>query len=65
MTLVILSNDIAVNPRHVVDVVRDGDRNRIIITMVDGRTHSLPCEYGKSIFRTRDDLVKLINREAE
>ena len=65
MSLVVLNNDIAVNPMFVADVVRDGERNRIILTMADGRTHSLPCEYGKSIFRTRDDLVKRLNGEVE
>lgn len=63
--IVALSNEVAVNPSQVVDLVIDGRLNRIAITMVDGRIHSLPCEYGKSIFRTRDDMVKRLNGEAE
>ena len=58
-----LSNEVAVNPSQVADLVIDG--NRIVISMVGGRTHSLPCEYGKSIFRTRDDILKRLNGEAE
>ena len=65
MTIVILNSTVAVNPSEVVSVVIDTEHNRVIVEMKNGRGHSLPCEYGKSIFRTRDDLVKHINGEVE
>lgn len=65
MTLVILNSTVAVNPSQVVSVVIDTEHNRVVVEMKNGRGHSLPCEYGKSIFLTRDDLVKRINGEAE
>lgn len=45
--------------------IRVGETIAIPDTFDDGRAHWLPCEYGKSIFRTRDDIVKRINGEAE
>ena len=65
MTIVILNSEVAVNPAHVVDVSVDTRGKYVLVTLADGRAHWLPCEYGKSIFRTRDDLVKRINGEAE
>ena len=65
MTLVILNSTVAVDPSQVVSVAVDTTGNHVLVTMADGRAHWLPCEYGKSIFRTRDDLVKRINGEAE
>ena len=65
MTLVILNSTVAVNPSQVADVVIDTERNRVLVRMTDGHGHSLPCEYGKSIFLTRDDLVKRLNGEVE
>ncbi len=63
MSLVILNNEVAVNPAHVVDLAVDG--NRVLVRMTDGQVYWLHCEYGKSIFRTRDDIVKRLNGEAE
>ena len=61
MTIVILSNTVAVNPVQVADVVVNDGTNTLTITMIDGRTHDLRCQYGMSIFKTRDELVKLMN----
>lgn len=61
MTLVTLSNTITINPAFIADLVVDDQRNRITVTMHDGRTHSLPCRYGKSIWVTRDELIAEMN----
>lgn len=61
--IVELSNTVAVNPDHVADVVIDTERNRLTVTMADGRAHSLPCHYGSSIWATHAKTVALLNGE--
>ena len=63
--IVTLSNTVAVNPLHVADLVVDDEKNRVTLHMADGRTHSLPCQYGKSIWATRDEMVAQLNGKIE
>lgn len=44
---------------------KEGIQGLALGRMTDGLVHWLHCEYGKSIFRTRDDIVKRLNGEAE
>lgn len=63
--LVTLSNLVTVNPHHVASILVDDDANRLTLRMHDGEEFSLPCQYGKSIWLTSDDLVATLNAASE
>ena len=63
MTLVNIEHAyLAVNPDHVVSIETDRQNNKVMIRMSDGEIHAVNCEYGKSVFKTQDDIVAMINK---
>lgn len=61
MTLVTVSNTVTLNPQFIASIVVNDATNRLMVRMHDGEEIYLPCQYGKSIWVTRDDLVKAMN----
>ena len=61
MSLVSLGSGIAVNPEHVVSVTLDFHGRYVLVKDVLGQTHEIGCDYGKSIYDTKNRIEKIIS----
>ena len=59
-----VTDNLSVNPDHVVSLQPNSDRGHLVMTMQTGERHVIPCDYRKSCWETNDRIFKLLNREA-
>lgn len=56
--------NVALNPEYILRTVVNTQANTIEVVQTDRAVVTIKCEYGKSIFKTHDDLVATLNNGA-
>jgi hypothetical protein len=60
MRLVTIVTGIVVNPEEVSSVVVNHEFDSVTVTMHNGEKFHLPCDYGRSVWKTGDRIVEAL-----